>query len=153
MADFQTASAAIGLARDVWELVKYLQMVKAAMDTVEDDIDSLIKELGALNSLYGQLEDQYSQKPPQATTNAQLEDLWSQLRQTLQDGRVMFNKVDKEVRSVYGDEPKTQGRIDAFRKQHKLRSRYPKIAERRQQIHTYNAVLQMWLQRISLANQ
>jgi uncharacterized protein YoxC len=153
MGDFQTASAAIGLARDVADLVQYLRMVKAAMETVEDDLDSLIKELNSLNELYKQLENNYTIQTEKGTLNPLLEELRYGLSQTLQDVRSTFYKIDKEVRSVYGDEPKTQGRIDAFRKQHRLRARYPKIAERRDQIHTFNETLQIWLLRISLVNQ
>ena len=155
MADFQTASAAIGLARDVIELIQYLRKVKAAMDTIEDDIDGLIKELQSLNTLYGQLERKYKQQPEPGTENTPTvqQGLWSELGETLKEGRATFDKFDKELRGVYGNDPKNKGKIDALVKQHKLRSRLPKINAFRDQIHTYNSVLQMYLMKISLANQ
>lgn len=153
MEGFQAAGAAVGLARDVAALIQYLRMVKAAMDTVEDDLDGLIKELNSLNELYKALEEKYVQQPEKGPSNVQIEDLKIGLSQTLTDVRSAFDKIDKEVRTVYGDEPKTQGRVDAFYKQRRLRGRYPKIAERRDQIHTYNEVLQTYLLRISLVNQ
>ena len=155
MADFQTASAAIGLARDVIDLIQYLRKVKAAMDTAEDDIDGLIKELQSLNTLYGQLERKYKQQPQPGIENSPTaqQGLWSELGETLKEGRATFDKFDKELREVYGNDPKNKGKIDALVKQHKLRSRIPKINAFRDQIHTYNSVLQMYLMKISLANQ
>jgi hypothetical protein len=112
MADFQTASAAIGLARDVIDLIQYLRKVKAAMDTVEDDIDGLIKELQSLNSLYGQLERKYEQQPHPGTDNTPTpqQGLWSELGETLKEGRATFDKFDKELREVYGNDPKKKAR-------------------------------------------
>ena len=155
MADFQTASAAIGLARDVVDLIQYLRKVKAAMDTVEDDIDGLIKELQSLNSLYGQLERKYKHQPNPGTDNTPTpqQSLWSELGDTLKEGRATFDNFDKQLREVYGNDPKNKGKIDALVKQHKLRSRIPKMNALRDQIHTYNSVLHMYLMKISLANQ
>jgi len=150
---FQTVSAGFGLAGDIINLISYLKDVKKALETVEDDIDDLIKELEASDRLYRQLEKEYDQHPHQKTLSTHQQELWSLLRQTLQDGRASFEKLDKELKRVYGSDPKVQGRLDALKKQHRLRSRTPRLGAFRDQIHTYNSVLQMWLSRIALSNQ
>lgn len=76
MAEFQTASAGIGLAKDVTQLVKYLRRVKKAMDTVEDDIDEMINELESLTSLYGQLEESYKRQAKDDTLDTRQRQLW-----------------------------------------------------------------------------
>ena len=153
MAEFQSASAAIGLARDVVDLIQYLRKVKEAMGTVEDDIDGLINELESLDSLYSQLEQKYTCQPNEEILSAEQIELSTGLRETLNDGRNTFYKFDKTLKTVYGEDPKKQGWRDALMKQHRLRSNTPKLNALRTQIHTYNSVLQMWLIKISLANQ
>lgn len=150
---FQTVSAGFGLAGDIINLISYLKDVKEALETVEDDIDDLIKELEASDNLYRQLEKEYDQHFHQRTLSTRQQELWSLLRQTLQDGRASFEKLDKELKRVYGSDPKVQGWLDALKKQHRLRSRTPRLGAFRDQIHTYNSVLQMWLTRIALSNQ
>lgn len=152
MADFQTASAAIGLAGDVVRLILYLREVKAALDTIDDDIDGLVRELESLKRLYEQLEQEYSQHPHQGTVNARQQELWSKLRETLDDGRKNFTRFDGELRKIYGGDPKSQGWLDGLKKQHRLRSRLSKLGEFHKQLQMDVTVLQAWFSIISLTN-
>jgi archaellum component FlaC len=153
MADFQTASARIGLAHDVWSLIQYLRKVKAALGTIQQDIDGLVSELKSLNDLYDHLDKEYNQQAHETTRDADESDWWSPLRQTLEAGRASVKKLDSEVKKVYGDDPEVQGWLDRFQKQHRHRKHLPTLDGIRAQVRNYNGILQMWLTRILLKNQ
>ncbi len=153
MAELQTVSAAIGLAGDVIRLIQYLRDVKDAMDTVEEDIDGLIKELQCLDPVYAQLEAEYNHQTHEGPMDAQQQAIWDALRQTLQKGRESIGKVDAEIKKVYGDDPKVQGWFDAFKKQRRLRKSAFSLDGFRDQIKQYNQVLQLQLTRVSLRAQ
>ncbi|KAK4899558.1 hypothetical protein LTR27_003291 [Elasticomyces elasticus] len=152
MEPFSTAAAAIGLVGTIVHLVKYLQDVKSALENIDGDIEELNEELVSLQTLYIQLKSECDQQHQRPSLNLKQQELWSALKRTLYDTEVTVVKLDKTLRKIYGDDPKSQGWIDAFKKQHRLKAKTPKIKDWRDSISRYNGKLQIWLQRIDLLN-
>lgn len=75
------------------------------------------------------------------------------LRDILNDGKDNVKKFDEQLKAIYGDNPEVLDKWDAFKMQRKLRSNTPRLDALRKQLHTYNGVLQLWLQQITLTHQ
>ena len=142
MEGFQAGSAAIGLVGDVVRLVIYIKDVKDALGTIDDDLEALASGLESIKQLYQQLDLEYTQQPHQGMLNEKQEKAWSSLRLTSENGRKNLTRLEKELRKIYGNNPKTLGWVDAFKKQHRLRSRSTKLGEFREWLRMDVNVLQ-----------
>lgn len=142
-------ASGVGIADVAVRLIAYLKDVKAAAETVEDDIDRLISEIGSLAVLHGQVEAEFHKQRQNNQSSPQEDVLWFHTSKTLKEGQILTQKLEECVREIYGDDPKVQGKRDGLVKQHRKRSRDTRLVDFRSQIHTYHNALQIWLSMIS----
>ena len=150
---FSTAAAAIGLTQQAVALVKYVRQVKAAIDTIDEDVEALIKELETLEVLQGRLQDECDRQSQHSSVAGQQQRLWSYVEKTMRLIQEFLKKFAAELKGVYGADPKQQGFRDAFMKQHRLRSQAAKFQAWRNMIQQQNGIIQVLLQMILIANQ
>ena len=150
---FTAATAAIGLFGQAVTLVNYVREVKAAIDTIDEDIEELIKDLEALKELQGQLKDECSRQSQRSSLAGPQQGLWSYVEKTMRLIQGSLQKFTTELEGVYGANPKRQGLRDAFKKQHRLRGKASKFQAWRVSISQQNGVIQTLLQMILVANQ
>lgn len=151
MAELGAVQAAIGLIGNVVQLVNYLKEVKAAFETIKDDIQALIDEVLTLDKLYGSLKQECDRQQQQAAWDEPRQRLWTLLQQTLDNARSCFGKLEHEVKEVCGD-PKDLKWRAKWQKQDRLRSRQLQLGRFRQQLSIFNQVLLLLQNNIFLSD-
>lgn len=131
-------------------VINYLKDIKAATDTIDDDIEGLIDEVTALMTVHEQLEQVYLKNINDDALEEKEKILWVKLAQTLKGGRNLTQKLDVAIRKFYGENLIVTGRRDALFKQYRKRSRNGIISGLRSQINTYHGALNIWLANISM---
>lgn len=151
MADpFSLLAAGVGIADVALRVISYLKDVKAAAETIEDDIEGLIDEVEALMAIHDQLEQNYLKNVTHGVLEEKQKILWIQTGQTLKNGQKLIRKLDVSVREIYGENRMVTGKRDGLLKQHRKRSKNGIISGLRDQINTYQGALNMWLTCISM---
>ena len=150
---FSAAAAAIGLFGQAVTLVNYVREVKAAIDTIDEDVEELIKDLEALEEVQGQLKDECSRQSQRSSVARPQQGSWSYVEKTMRLIQESLKKFTTELEGVYGANPKRQGLRDALKKQHRLRGKASKFQAWRVSISQQNGVIQTLLQMILVVNQ
>lgn len=147
---FSALASGVGIADVTLRLIVYLKDVKAAVQSIDDDIDQLINEVQALQSVHQQVEQEHDRHVNDATLSNQQKMLWFQTARTLKEGQTLTKKLEACVKEIYGDDPKVAGKRDGLVKQHRKRGMDGKLTALRNQIHTYHGALQIWLSIVAL---
>lgn len=151
MADpFSFVAGAVGIADVTIRVITYLRDVRAAIGTIDADIDGLINEILSLKQVHGHLDEEYQKQTGKGGLSAEETILWEQTKQTLKNGQTLVIKLEISVRQVYGDVRTVTRRRDAFTKQNRKRDMDGMISGFRAQIHTYSSALHVWLNLISM---
>ena len=151
MADvFSVIASGVGIADVALRLIKYLRDVKKAAENIEDDIDLLITEVEALEAVHGELQRLLEKNVEDKNISPKETTLWFQTAKTLKAGQILSQKLEVCVREIYDDDPKVKGKRDALVKQHRKRSRDATLSDFRDQVHSYQGALQLWMSIISL---
>ena len=143
-------AAGVGIADVALRVITYLKDVKAAADTIEDDIEGLIDEVKALMAVYKHLELEYLKNVDNDALEEKEKLLWIETGHTLRNGQKLVRKLDDSVREIYGENRAVTGKRDGLLKQHRKRAKNGIISELRVQINTYQGALNMWLACISM---
>lgn len=150
---FSAVVTAASLADITIRLIKYLRDVKQAAEDVDQDIDSLIREIECLQVAHDNIQEEYERHIHDATLDPKENILWFHTGKTLQETRQLVIKLETCVREIYGENPHTNGPIDGLRKQHRKRARDARLVDVRNQIHTNQNCLQLWFSIISRSEQ
>lgn len=143
-------AAGVGIADVALRVISYLKDVKAAAETIEDDIEGLIDEVKALMVVHEHLEQQYLKNVNNDALEEKEKMLWIKTRRTLENGQKLTRKLEISVREIYGENRTVTGKWDGLRKQHRKRAKNGIISGLRDQINTYQGALSMWLTCISM---
>ena len=137
MADpFSILASGVGIADVAVRVIGYLKDVKAAAETVEDDIDSLISEVEALRVVHANVELEFKRHAQNKSLSANENILWFHTGKTLKEGQKLTAKLEQCVREIYGSDPKVSGKRDGLIKQNRKRARQTQLSELHEQIHT-----------------
>lgn len=143
-------ASGFGLADVATRLIVYLKDVKAAAETVQDDIDSLISEIETLKTVHENVEQELKRHAPSGLTGQDKDSLWFHTGKTLKGGQILIEKLERCVKEIYGEDPKVSGKRDGLSKQHRKRTRHSRLADLRDQVNSYNSALGLWMSIISL---
>jgi len=143
-------AAGVGIADVSFRLIKYLKDVKAAAESIEEEIGGLISEVEALMAIHGQLEREYTRHAKNDATSQEEKVLWFNTEKTLKNGQRLVQKLDQSVRQIYGDHRLVAGKRDGLIKQHRKRNQERTIIGFRNQISTCHGALKIWLECISM---
>lgn len=146
---FSAVVTAASLADITIRLIKYLRDVKQAAEDVEEDIDSLIREIESLQVVHTQIQEEFERHVQDTALDSKENILWFHTGKTLQETRQLAIKLETCVKEIYGENPHTKGPIDDLRKQRRKRSRDSRLVDVRNQIHTNQNCLQLWFSIIS----
>ncbi|KAF2480901.1 tetratricopeptide repeat domain-containing protein [Neohortaea acidophila] len=146
---FSAVVTAASLADITIRLIKYLRDVKQAAEDVDEEIDSLIREVESLQVVHTQIQEEYERHVQDAALDSKENILWFHTGKTLQETRQLAVKLEICVREIYGENPHTKGPIDGLRKANRKRSRDSRLVDIRNQIHTNQNCLQLWFSIIS----
>ena len=138
-------------------LVNYLRDVEKAVSTINEDIASLIREIEALNVISKSLQDAFKNKisddsdGEEDVKDEQNEESWKHVRRTLENCQVVAEKLEAIVKEMYGKSgPSVSGLRDSIGKAHRKRSRDGDVRQCRDQLATYQNVLQILLAFINI---
>lgn len=140
----------VGIADVAFRVITYLKDVKAAADTIEDDIEGLIDEVKALMVVHKHLEQEFLKNVQKDALEEKEKMLWVETGRTLTNGQKLVRKLDITVKEIYGENRTVTGKRDGLLKQHRKRAKNGIISELRVQINTYQGALNMWLTCISM---
>ena len=143
-------AAGVGIADVSYRLIKYLKDVKAAAETIDDDIEGLINEVQGLMQVHGHLEQEFLKNINNDGLGREEKMLWFNTGQTLKNGQDLTRKLEVSIRHIYGENRSVTGIRDGLIKQHRKRAKDGIISGFRDQISTYHGALQIWLNCISL---
>ena len=143
-------AAGVGITELAFRLVNYLKAVKAAAETIDDDIEGLINEVEGLMVVHRQLEQEFLKNVNNGALGEEEKMLWFNTGQTLKNGQKLTQKLEVSVRHIYGEKRTVTGKRDGLIKQHRKRTKDGIISGFRDQIGTYHGALQIWLSCISM---
>ena len=131
--------------------------VQAAASKLEDEIDSLLREIESLVSVNEAIKDVLASELSSSTAGVSLastrhvENLWRNTGKPLRECRVLVKQMEELVISIVGrGDIKVKGKFDGFRKQLKKQSKEEKFRGLRQQLANYEGGLQILLSAINL---
>ena len=158
MADpFSIIAGTAGLLDVSWRLIKYIKDTQAAATKLEDDIESLLREIEALISVIESIQNVFASELSTSTRGASVastnhvEDLWRNTGESLRECRTLVEQMEDLVLSIAGHgDYKVKGKIDGFRRQLKKQSKDGKFRDLRQQLANYEGGLQILLSAINL---
>ncbi|KAF2477702.1 uncharacterized protein BDR25DRAFT_275038 [Lindgomyces ingoldianus] len=155
MADpFSIVASTASIADICIRLVRYLKDVKKGAATIEDDITSLVQEVEALDAISTSIQQTFKEHPTSPTAYGQRdksEDLWMHIKRTLQDCKALAKKLETIVQNIYGKSgPTVSGFRDAVAKSHRRRGKEGDLRQCRDQLATFQNVLQILLAFINL---
>jgi hypothetical protein len=109
MADpFSFVAGAVGIADVTIRVIKYLRDVKAAIDTIDADIDGLINEILSLKQVHGHLDEEYQKQTGKRGLSAEETVLWEQTKRTLENGQTLVHQQlsldSKATSEVHADD-------------------------------------------------
>jgi len=135
-------------------LASYLRNVQKATETIEDDIAALIHEVEALDAITISVQKSFKDD---IFTNAGSEDpekenhLWKHVRQTLSNCKSTTEGLETIVVELYGKTgPAVTGFRDAVIKSHRRKNKEGDLRNCRDQLATYQNVLQILLASINM---
>jgi hypothetical protein len=135
-------------------LVRYLRDVHQAAATIEDDIKLLIREVDALNAVSSSIRKSFetnSASPPLSARTGNEQELWKHVGQNLEDCKGVAERLEGIVKEIYGKHGAT---VEGFRAaivvSHRKRRKEGDLQQCRDQLVTYQNVLQILLQFINL---
>ena len=129
---FSILASGVGIADVAFRVVGYLKDVKKATETVEDDIDGLISEVEALQNVHSTVEAEFELHVRDKSLSPKENILWFHTGRNLKAGQRLTKKLDECVREIYGDDPNVEGKRDGLIKQHRKRSRDPRLSTLRE---------------------
>lgn len=142
MADpFSFVAGTVGIADVTFRIIKYLRDVKAAIETIDADINRLINEILSLKQVHRHLNKHYQKQTTSSSLSIEETILWEQTKQTLKNGQTLVTKLEISVRQVYGNIQTVTRRRDALTKQNRKRDIDSMISGFRNQINTYHSAL------------
>lgn len=144
-------AAGVGIADVSIRLIKYLKDVKAAAESIEEDIGGLINEVEALMTVHGQLEHEYVRHTNDEGSSQEEKILWFNTGKTLKNGQTLVEKLDQSIRQIYGNDPRVAGKRDGLIKQHRKRNQEGVVFGFRNQISTCHGALKIWLECIAMS--
>jgi hypothetical protein len=143
-------AAGVGIADVAVRIIAYLKDVKAAVETIEDDIEGLINEVHSLKVIHGQLEQEFLKNVKKDALAQEENILWFNTGHTLKQIQKLTLKLEVSVRHIYGENPRVDGKRDGLLKQHRKRTKDGIISGLRDQVSGYQNTLQCWLTCISM---
>lgn len=146
-------ASSVSIADVCVRLVSYLRDVHKATKTVEHDIASLIHEIQALNVVNLSIKRAYNDLLPSASQSQQDkgDDLWKLVARNVRDCEAVVAKLEVIAKEIYGKTgPAVTSIPDAVAKTLKRKSREGELRQCRDQLTTYQNVLQVILKFIDL---
>ncbi|ORY01656.1 tetratricopeptide repeat domain-containing protein [Clohesyomyces aquaticus] len=135
-------------------LVCYLKDVQKGVATIQADITSLVHEVEALEAISTSILQIFNGTPfatPEHGQHDLQEGLWNKVKRTLEDSEDLVAKLETIVKDIYGKNGQTvSGSRDALGKSHRRRSKESELRQCRDQLATFQNVLQILLAFINL---
>lgn len=157
MDPFSIVAGTFGVADVCIRLVRYLRNVSAAAANVQQEIDSLINEVGSLETTVTSVAETFenetnkSTKPLSPLKADNIERLWKETKRSLDACRHTALQLDQVVRDIYGDSgSKVTGKLDSWTKESRRRNKATDLQRIREKLSTEKHNLQILLTGISL---
>lgn len=153
MADpFSIVVGIVGLADVCSRIIKNLDHIRQDMGTVDEDLETLVQEVGGLRDICETVRATFGAKSDDATTSEfskvseATEKVWQDLERALQNCHGVILKLDEIVQEIRGPPGASgSGKLDAFRKSLRKRFRDSDLQRCRAQLATYQNALQLVL--------
>ena len=151
---FSIITAAAGLIDVCWRFGCYLQNVRAGAAKIEDEIERLWRDIGALRAVNETVQASYQALPSYLDSEFQrsehVDRLWRNVSSNLESCRLVVEELEALVTDIVGKEPqkdehKILRKLGGFRKQLRKQSREGDFDRLRGRLNTYQSTIQLML--------
>ena len=154
---FSVITATAGVIDVCWRFGAYLRDVQAGAAQIEDDIETLSRDIDALRVVNETVRDSYkelsSHLASRTDSSKHIERLWRNVSSNLGNCQVVLEELEALVKAVVGkeapkDESKIMRKIGGFRKQLRKQSRENDFNKLQGRLTTYYNTIQLMLELI-----
>ena len=151
---FSIITATAGLIDVCWRFGSYLHDVQAGAAQIEDEIETLSRDIDALRVVNETVQASYQELPnylaSEVESSKHVERLWRSVNSNLESCRLIVEELEALVREIVGKEPpKDQSKIlrklGAFKMQLRNQSREIDFDKLKSRLNTYQNTIQLML--------
>lgn len=143
-----------GLIDVCWRFGSYLQDIQAGAAKIDDEIETLSRDIEALRVINETIRDSYKELPGYLSSEIErskhVERLWRNVSSNLESCRLIVEDLEVLVEEIIGKEPpknesKIMRKFGGFRKQLRKQSREGDFNKLQKRLNTYYSTIQLML--------
>ena len=151
---FSIITATVGLIDVCWRFGSYLHNVQAGAAQIEDEIETLSRDIEALRAVNETIRASYSDLPgylnSEVKSSEHLDRLWRNVSSNLASCRLVVEELEALVMEIVGREPskdqsKFMRKLGGFRKQLRKQSREGDFDKLQSRLANYHNTIQLML--------
>ena len=151
---FSVITATAGVIDVCWRFGSYLRKVQAGAAVVEDDIETLSRDIESLRVVNETVRDSYKESSDyldsKIESSKHVESLWRNVSSNLENCRQVVEELEGLIKAVVGkeelnNESKIMKKVGAFRKQLRKQSREGDFDKLQGRLTTYYNTIQLML--------